>query len=86
MIACCIGLSMQEVIQVFVQSLVVGNGDISEGLLWISSHKLWVRVVAMSFPLWSIIKTRIMHQHANFADLVDVLVVDFDIIDRLRDS
>jgi hypothetical protein len=27
-----------------------------------------------------------MHQHAQLADLVDVLAVDFDIIDRLGDS
>ena len=28
----------------------------------------------------------IMHQHAQLADLVDVLAVDFDIVDRLGDS
>jgi hypothetical protein len=27
-----------------------------------------------------------MHQHAQFADLVDVLAVDLDIVDRLGDS
>jgi hypothetical protein len=27
-----------------------------------------------------------MHHHAQVADLVDVLAVDFDIVDRLRDS
>jgi len=27
-----------------------------------------------------------MHQHAQLADLVDVLAVDFDIVDRLGDS
>jgi hypothetical protein len=27
-----------------------------------------------------------MHQHAQLADLVDVLAVDFNIIDRLGDS
>jgi hypothetical protein len=27
-----------------------------------------------------------MYQHAQLADLVDVLAVDFDIVDRLRDS
>jgi hypothetical protein len=27
-----------------------------------------------------------MHQHAQLAELVDVLAVDFDIVDRLRDS
>ena len=27
-----------------------------------------------------------MHQHAQLADLVNVLVVDFDIVDRLGDS
>ena len=27
-----------------------------------------------------------MHQHAQVADLVDVLAVDFDIVDRLGDS
>ena len=27
-----------------------------------------------------------MHQHTQLADLVDVLAVDFDIVDRLRDS
>ena len=31
---------------------------------------------------WAII----MHQNAQLADLVDVLAVDFDIVDRLRDS
>ena len=29
---------------------------------------------------------RIMHQHTQLADLVDVLAVDLDIVDRLRDS
>jgi hypothetical protein len=27
-----------------------------------------------------------MNEHAQLADLVDVLTVDFDIVDRLRDS
>jgi hypothetical protein len=27
-----------------------------------------------------------MHQHAQLAELVDVLAVDFDIVDRLGDS
>jgi hypothetical protein len=27
-----------------------------------------------------------MHQHAQLADLVDVLAVDFDIVDRLGDA
>jgi hypothetical protein len=27
-----------------------------------------------------------MHHHAQLADLVDVLAVDFDIVDRLGDS
>jgi hypothetical protein len=27
-----------------------------------------------------------MHQNSQLADLVDVLAVDFDIVDRLRDS
>jgi hypothetical protein len=27
-----------------------------------------------------------MHQHTQLADLVDVLAVDFDIVDRLGDS
>jgi hypothetical protein len=27
-----------------------------------------------------------MHQHAQLADLVHVLAVDFDIVDRLRNS
>ena len=27
-----------------------------------------------------------MHQHAKFANLIDVLAVDFDIVDGLRDS
>jgi hypothetical protein len=27
-----------------------------------------------------------MHHHAQLADLVDVLAVDFNIVDRLRDS
>jgi hypothetical protein len=27
-----------------------------------------------------------MHHHTQLADLVDVLAVDFDIVDRLRDS
>jgi hypothetical protein len=27
-----------------------------------------------------------MHQHAQLTDLVDVLAVDFEIVDRLRDS
>jgi hypothetical protein len=27
-----------------------------------------------------------MHHHSQLADLVDVLAVDFDIVDRLRDS
>jgi len=27
-----------------------------------------------------------MHHHAQFADLVDVLAVDFDIVDRLGNS
>jgi hypothetical protein len=27
-----------------------------------------------------------MHQHAQLADLVDVLAVDFNIVDRLGDS
>ena len=29
---------------------------------------------------------RIMHHHAQLADLLDVLAVDFDIVDRLGDS
>ena len=52
MIACRIGLSTQEVVQVFVQTLVVGHGEVSDGLVWISSQEFWVRVVAMSFHLW----------------------------------
>jgi hypothetical protein len=31
-------------------------------------------------------RARIMHHHSQLADLVDVLAVDFDIVDRLRDS
>jgi hypothetical protein len=27
-----------------------------------------------------------MHHHTQLADLVDVLAVDFDIVDRMRDS
>jgi hypothetical protein len=27
-----------------------------------------------------------MHHHSQLADLVDVLAVNFDIVDRLRDS
>ena len=29
---------------------------------------------------------QIMHQHTQLADLVDLLAVDFDIVDRLGDS
>jgi hypothetical protein len=31
-------------------------------------------------------RARIMHHHAQFADLVDVLAVDFGIVDRLGNS
>jgi hypothetical protein len=32
------------------------------------------------------IRTLIMHHDTQLADLVDVLAVDFNIVDRLRDS
>jgi|LakMenE01Jun11ns_1017448.scaffolds.fasta_scaffold7826266_1 hypothetical protein len=33
-----------------------------------------------------IIRPRIMHHHTQLADLVDVLAVDFEIVDRLADG
>ena len=40
----------------------------------------------LSFLIYDIIIICIMHHQSQVADLVDVLAVDFDIVDRLGDS
>jgi hypothetical protein len=52
--------------------------QISRTIWDVASERAWREVMES--------RARIMHYQSQLADLVDVLAVDFDIVDRLRDS